>query len=495
VEKAMTAWRDMLAEAIAASGQSGDLLAPTSLLRLSNSLDNPLAMLSGRDTECEIFAALDEDLGFVRVIRSSKLTISADQKEKLASSIRWLVRMLSDWRQIDDPRHARFVAIIAVAARLDENGALWPLMPDTITQNQELGQELKDTLGRLQFRVEAANLSRSPIVDREQMEEFATAEAEQNWPALRLFAENVPWRFQSNAILDQSVRLLNRFFTNHLAEVGRAVSQVGVAMQMMTALSVGDAFTVATQAENNTLQFAAVCRLFAIHDRVRALDAAQENALVALLNQVSTDAPRWDAWMRAFAAHPYQTSQMQRAIGLSLAFSDEAALRAYVDALCLQSSWLGRDEVKACLGAFANCVSVERRQAAWRMAFARWSDWNFGERDGHSATTEITLSNIDFAIVGYAVECLSSEERETHIAGCLDMVERAEHVWHKSQLNFMYYMYRVLSHSQPFLRARDCGTDWDNWLWSKSGKFYFDQLDDPYWRLRYCLHDMPNCQS
>jgi hypothetical protein len=352
--------------------------------------------------------------------------------------------------------------MIGVAARLDENGALWLLMPDTITPNQELGHELQDILGRLQFRIEAASFSRSPVVDREQMEEFATAEAEQNWPALGFFAENAPWRFHSNAILDQSLRLLNRFFPDHLVQVGRAVSQVGVAMQMITAIPVVDAFRIATQAENNVLQFAAVCRLFAIHDRVPALDAAQEDALVALLNQVATDAPRWAAWMRAFAAHPYQTGQMQPAIGLCLAFSDEAALRAYVDAIYLQSGWLGRDEVKACLATFANRVSLERRQAAWRMVFARWSDWNFGERDGHSAPTEITLSNIDFAIVGYAVECLTPEERETHIAGYWDMVERAEHVWHKSQLDFMHYIYRVLSHSQPFLRARDCGTDREN---------------------------------
>jgi hypothetical protein len=97
---------------------------------------------------------------------------------------------------------------------------------------------------------------------------------------------------------------------------------------------------------------------------------------------------------------------------------------------------------------------VGETPTAWRMAFARWSDWNFGERDGHSAPTEITLSNMDFAIVGYAVECLTPEERETHIAGCLDMVGRAEHVWHKSQLNSMhYYIEHCLALNHSFMRA------------------------------------------
>jgi hypothetical protein len=488
VEKAMTAWTDILGEAITASGQPGDLSAPTSLLVLSDNLEDPLSTLIGRDTEHEVFAALDEDLGFVRLVRSSRLTISTDQNEKLANSIRWLIGTLSNWCQADDPMRGRLVAIIALAAMLDENGALWLLMPDKIKQNQELCEEIQHILGRLQFRVEAVSFSRSPIVDKERVEEFATAEAEQNWPALRCFAEKVPWRFHSNAILDQSVRLLNRFFPDYLVHVGRAVSQIGIGMQMVTAISVGDALKLATHCKSNTLQFAAVCRLFAVHDRVHALDAVQEDALVSLLVEVATDAPRWAAWMQAFAAHPYQTSQMQPAIGLCLAASGEAALRAYIDAIYLQSSWLGRDEVKACLSAFANSAPLRRRQAAWKLAFARWSDWNFNERDGHSAPTEITLSNIDFAIVGYAVECLTLEERETHIAGCLDIVERAEHVWHKSQLDFMHYIYRTLSRSQPFLHARDCGTDRDNWLWNKTGKYFFDQLDDPYWQLRYGLH-------
>lgn len=483
-------WHDILAEAIAVSGDSSSLSAPTSLLKLSENLENPLTALSGLDTGQEIFGAFDEDFGFIRVIRSLGSVISVEQKEKLASLIRWLIATLCGWRQIIDPKRATLTVIIVAAARLDENGALWGLMPDKINQNHELGFELQDILGRLQFRIGPGGFSRSPIVDGEQMEEFAAAEAEQNWSALRYFAENISWRFYSSAILDQSVRGLNRFFPDQLIQKGRAVSQVGVAMQMMTAISVVDSFRVATQAENNVLQFAAVCRLFSSHDRLRVFDDAEEDALVSLLRKVSTDAPRWTAWMQAFATHPYQTSLMQPAIGQCLALSDDTALRAYIEAILLQSNWLGRNEVKTCLGAFANCVSLERRQVAWRMAFARWSDWNFGERDDHSALTEISVSNIDFAIVGYAVECLTSEEREVQIAGCLKMVERVEHSWHESHLNFMYSMYRVLSHSQPLVHARDCGTHRESWLWNKSYKFLFDQFNDPYWRLRYNLHDL-----
>jgi hypothetical protein len=266
-------------------------------------------------------------------------------------------------------------------------------------------------------------------------------------------------------------------------------------MQMITAISVADAFRWATRSANNILQFAAVCRLFTQHDQVRTLDSAQEAALVGLLVQVATDAPRWSAWMQAFAAYPYTANLIQPAIGACLAVSDEAALRAYIDAIYLQASWLGREEVKICLIAFATYVSLERRRVAWSLAYARWSAWNFGEQDGHSAPTAITVSNIDFAIVGYATECLSPEEREGHIVRCLDRIRGTEHVWHTSQLSYMHEIYRALSGSQPFLHACDCDTAPDNWLWDKVVYYLFDELHDPYWQLRYGLRNIPNPRS
>ncbi|QQX92688.1 hypothetical protein IGS75_14815 (plasmid) [Gluconobacter sphaericus] len=486
----MMAWSEILAEAIAASGQSGDMAAPNILLELTNGLNSPLTTMGSRDGAHSIFTRLKEDLGFVKLMRSSRLPISEDQKEKLTGSVRWLIGMLSDWRGAGDPKQAKLVAMIAVAAWLDENGILWSLMPDKIAQNQELGQFFKNSLKRVHFQIEVAKSSRSPIVDTEQMAEVAAAEAERNWPELRYFAEDTHWGVHSNVLLRQSVMLLNRFFPNHLTQVGQTVSQIGIAMTMMTAVSLCDALKIAAKAENDFLQFASVCRIFNVHDRVSPLNTAQEDALDALLKLVVKDAPRWAAWMLAFAAHPYRASQMQPAIGRCLALADEAALRAYVDAICLEPNWLGRDEVKTCLDAFANRVPLERRQAAWTMAFARWSKWNFNVSEDHSSPIEITLSNIDFAIVGYAVECLTPAEREKHIADLLCMVERAEHVWHKSQLQFMRYIYRILSNAQPFIHARECSDDRDKWLWSKNGKYFFSHLDDPYWRLRCGIHDI-----
>lgn len=484
----MTTWTDILTEAIAAADRPGELSVPTALLELNNRLGNPLRAMSAEDTEHEQFAALDRDLEFVWPIRSSSITISEFHKGKLASSVRWLIGILSGWRQGDDPTYATLATTIAVAARLDDNGVLWALMPAAIAQNYELGRTLADILAGFQVKIELTAFSRSPIVDEERIEELSKAEGEKNWPALRFFAENIPFHFHASAAVNQSVGLLNRFFPDLLIEATRAVSQIGIAMQVVTAMSIDDAFDFATRSQSDIVQFAAVCRLVAMHDGVQALNSAQEEALATLLCRVSADAPRWAAWMKAFAAHPYRARQMQPAIGLCLARSDEIALRAYIDAIDLQAGWLGRDEVKACLGAFANRVSLERRQAAWKMAFNRWSDWSFGAQSDHSIYSEITVSNMDFAVVGYASECLTPKEREAYIAGCWHVAERAELMWHRSQREFMNYIYRGLSRLQPFYHSGICGADRDKWLWDKGSGYLVDQLDDPYWRSRYFLH-------
>jgi hypothetical protein len=487
----MTPWTEKLIGAIAAAGRPGPMFAPNALEERLNGLDNPLGALIDHDAANEMFAILDEDLGYVWPVRQARREYSDDLAQKTAGAIRWLISALSAWRLEDDPKRARLAAILAVGARLDEGGALWPLLPDTIVENVALGGGLVDVLGRLDFRFGVAGWSRSPILHGEQLEQLNRAEAERDWAVLRHYAEGYADRAYGNVVLGQSVRILNRFFPTRIITAGQAVSNLGVALQFATTLSISEALSVATQSANALLAFAAVCRLFNKHDRVREIGPAQEDTLVALLWSFASDAPLWSAWMRAFAMYPNQTELMQRAIGRALSELGESELRAYIDAIYLQSSWVGREDIAACFAAFADRVPLERRRTAWRLMFQRWSEWNFGEQEGHAALTAISLSNVDFAIVGYAVECLTAEDRESYISNCLDVVGRSEQVWHRSHLDHMRYVYRALSRFQPFGHARSCGLDRTRWLWSETSGYYPDQLDDPFWRLRYNLHNMP----
>jgi hypothetical protein len=489
--EAMTAWTDTLVEAIASAAQPGPMLAPDALQEKLESFDNPLGALVDRDAANEIFGIVDQYLGYVWPVRQSRRDYTDELAADTAAAIRWLIAALSAWRLEDDPKRARLAMIFVVAARLDEEGALWPLLPEVVAENVALASGLVDVLGRLEIRVGPPGRSCTPVLDGEEMEQFALAEAEQDWSKLRYYAERYPYKVDANAVVDQSVRILNRFFPVQAVEAASAVANLGMAVQFATALSLDDTFALATRSASPYLCFATVCRLFNKFWPVRELNPAQEDALVSLLLAVAADAGRWTLWMKAFATNPYLAGLLQKPIGRALVDLEDAALQAYIDAIYIQSSWVGRDDIAVCFATFADGVPLERRQTAWRLMFDRWSQWNFGETEVHGGPTAISLSNVDFAIVGYAVECLSDHEREAYIDGCLDTVGRSEHVWHQSHLDHMRYVYRALSRFQPFGHARGCGTDRARWLWSRNGGYFLDQLDDPFWRLRYNLHNMP----
>lgn len=486
----MTGWPIELEAASVLARQPGDILVPSGLLTYCSGLGDPVTMLMGPDSWQEIFAALDPDLGFVWPVRHGNVPITDEQRQKLAGAMRWLMANLRDWRKANDPKNAALVAIIVVACRLDEDGALWKLLPDEAGGNIELSQELARLLGTFRINLDLRP-TKSPISEGEELEGFLKAEADKDWAGLRRLAEGVAFQALTNVLVSQSMRALQRFFPALLVQVARAVPQIGIAMQMATSISVEDALDLAAQSGNDFMQFASVCRLFNTYAPVHELDAAQEAALDSVLTAVAKEFARWAAWMRAFVAHPYQTSQMQAAIGRALAGADNSALQAYFDALVVQSNWLGREEVAATLEAFASNVTPERRQNAWRMAFARWSNWDFEAAQGSSRLTAISLSSLDFAVVGYAVECLTPEERDALVDACLGDLQRTELRWHKSQREFMEHTYRVMSRLQPLAHARTVGADRRRWLRDKDADFLLDRFGQPFWMQRYHLQEKP----
>ncbi|MBX3488720.1 hypothetical protein [Parvibaculum sp.] len=482
----MSWWSEQLKSLIAATDGPGEELAPAQLLATSLSLGTPLAALVSREGSDSLFHALNDDLGFVFPIRHSGQALSDEHTRKLAGSLRWLIDGLCSWRVTDDQKGVKLAALMVVAARLDEEGALWEALPSKISGNPDLAKGLVHVLSNLNINFEMG-FTRSPISDGETLDEIQIAEAEKDWARLRQVAEDLCYSQMIPVFVSQSVRLLQRFFPNDLVAYAGTVSQVAMAMEIVTVLPIEAALDIATRSKSDVLEFASVCRLFNQYTRVTVLTSAEEDALVTLLIQAAADAPRWTRWMKAFVAHPYRASQMQAALGRCLASGDPTAMTDYLDALVLQANFLGREEVGACLLAFAQNTPLARRQEVWRQAFERWSNWNYGEGQKNTIHNEISLSNLDFAIVAYSMECQTEEERNAFIADCLDKVGRAEHTWYSSQGVFQEYLYRTLSRIQPFAHAQSSTSDPNTWLWNKNGGCFCHLLNEPFWRLRFHL--------
>jgi hypothetical protein len=486
----MSVWTDILDQAIPAASEDGPFLEPAAFLALCETKDRPLEALVHDDLRQEMFDVLSIDLQFDWATRASQAAFVGPRMERLIAALRWLRRALGEWQPANDPKWVQLTAILALGARLDENGALWSRLPGWASSNEKLGEHLAQMLGQMKFQMRVGGYTRTPINDQEDLNRFLKAETDRDWSALRFYAEHINFHFESSAVLDQSTRILNRFFPDDLARAARSVNQLALAMQIVTALSAGEGFALGASSQNPLVQFAAICRLFVIFDRVRSLEPADEDKLIALLIQIASDLTLWASWMKTFVSHPHQTHEIQAAVGAALATLEDDALIAYANAIFLDPSFVGRESIANCLEAFASRVPVERRQRAWRAFFRRWDEWNFGAADDHHVITEISLSNIDFAIVGYAMECLSADEREAQLNACMNLVGKTEDVWHSSQRDMMNYVHRALARLQPFAHARLCSEDRSGWLWNKDRGYFAEQLNDPFWISRFALFKM-----
>lgn len=327
----MAYWSDHLAQAATASSAGASPFTPEHLLAAADALPNPIATLSDPDTSHVLFDALAHDLSFDWPVRAGTVPIHPHQLQCLTNAIGWLMRTLSSWTAAADPRRQTLAAILVLATRLDENGALWRILPAGVENNALLGNQLAGGLKRAQIALRTPGWTRSPIADQEQIDQFLTAETSQDWSALRYFAEQMNFHFPRDTAFDQTIRLLNRYFPGMLADAMRSVTQLSMAMKVVTAVNVLDSLVIAVASSNHFVQFAAVCRLFNRFERVDKLSALEEDALVTLLTRVSQDTELWHRWMGAFATNPFQTGLIQPAIGRCLAVTGDHALTSFID--------------------------------------------------------------------------------------------------------------------------------------------------------------------
>jgi len=87
------------------------------------------------------------------------------------------------------------------------------------------------------------------------------------------------------------------------------------------------------------------------------------------------------------------------------------------------------------------------------LAYDRWSAWDFGRSDPNTNLLQIRASLLDFAIVGYAIECLgvnaAMQARVDILTKCLGL----HHSWYLSASAMVTDWNRSLSSFQPFGHA------------------------------------------
>ena len=140
-----------------------------------------------------------------------------------------------------------------------------------------------------------------------------------------------------------------------------------------------------------------------------------------------------------------------------------------------------------CLRAFREHAAPERRQALWTAAHHRWIQWNFGVENSDEHLFRIAWCDLDYALVGYAIECMDETARTHAIAAISGDLQNIDDQWHASETAIITEWNRLLSRLQPYAFANNVVRDGSDWLTESQTCWPFDPTRATYFAMKYRL--------
>lgn len=237
--------------------------------------------------------------------------------------------------------------------------------------------------------------------------------------------------------------------------------------------------------DNPHIQIAVMYRTLTDDRRPQNLTDRDRDLITELLFKVANDALRWAGWMKVFVRYP----ALQLPLGRALANVPDTAIDGYVNSIWLYPKLAGRDpgrrSVAECLREFRANASPERRKALWACAHKRWLEWDFSRADPDQHLTAITWSDLDYALVGYASECLDEARRKAAMTSIRAEADTLEHHWHGSFTDILTAWYRLVSRFQPYAHAFSVLTNGEDWLPEGRNYWPFDPSQNRYLVMMY----------
>lgn len=466
MEEAIATLSDYVAEALAEAHTPGDEFRPDALLAEVLVDADPLTALSDMERGSAYFSTARQLVSYLKLCQTTRKRPSDEERSRLVALLRWVVREFGQWRLDADPKRHRLVALFVITRCCNYGDNLWTRFPAGFEANEKVLDELARIIAGARIGVATDEFSRSPISDGETIERFKVADAAGDWATIcnewRQYRDHA--FFYRRALYLEAIPCLFRFGYQRLLTALAGLRQIVLAYQYLVTLTIEQSFTMVLASSNPYLHFGAVLASLP-REREIPLKPGEEDLLTDLFLKIALDQAQWGRWMEALNRYPIRHPTIQAALGRALAQVAGDALYSYVNAISLSAHSRGSREVVAgCLREFRLRADLPRRQLLWRLAHDRWLQWNFDA--AHKTQQELHqmgCSELDYAIVGYATECISEEERLSIRERIADSLSKLPDVWHTSSSGFSDEAYRLLSAYQVYGYAETIGPA-DDWL-------------------------------
>ena len=486
MEEAVTSAANMFLSVIEKATQAGPIEAPNALIAAIEAQSDPLQALSDWDARNKIFESIRSQFTFVDFVRTSGKPPSAEDFEQLTGLLRWVLQECSSWNSDVDPRRIRLVALLVVGQFTMVDTNFWAAAPDNFKPNDDLLAALERGIASLTTSFTTRGLS-PPIWESEAVAKFEKADTEGDWIGIAQGWRLIEDRFFPSIAIAQAAQCLDRFAPQHLVQAVSSLRQMASIMSVALSLPPNAALRLGSESTNPHVQFATTYRAVSSRANREPLGDACKEFLTRILNEVSKDTQRWAGWMRVFNCFSLQFPELQAPLGAALANADTAALQLYVDTISVH--WSGqqtRFAVANCLRIFRDKAGIEKRQTLWNLAYQRWTSWEFGLSGTGESLTKIARCELDYALVGYIVECLDDADRQHMLASLIKKLQAVEDTWHPGIVDCISKWYAVLSEMQPLYLAMSIVGTKAEWIdQERIMRLPFDPDKEGYTVLKY----------
>ncbi len=455
---------------------------PEDLLAALYRQTDPIKAICDHDTSIAMSEAFHTQFGYLVASGVSSGTQQTTAGEHWTGLLRWVLRELNEWTSASDRTQHRLTALLFCAVCCDRDNVLWALLPNGLEKNEELlsvlGNSIATATTTFGSRFQGA---RKPIWEQRIIEQFVKAESEERWVTIGEL-----WNYFRDAHLPNVFflavsRFLFRFDPERLVLAMENVKQTMLAARVLDALMIEQKLAIGSASNNPHVQFAAALESFSGWHKGKRPTTREEELIKQLLLKVSRDTSRWIQWMRVFNRYPVRYTAIQISLGRVLAESSWNAIEAYIDSIELSvSPASSRVLVAECLEEFRAVADVKRVKRAWRLAYTRWSTWQFGISDPDRYVFEIAFSELDYAVVGYVAQCMTAEDRTAAKTEVIDGLTSILDQWHPSLVACISAWYRLLSSYQPYAHAEYAERSGEAWLQTNRNYWPFDPDKESY---------------
>ncbi|MHB1700177.1 MAG: hypothetical protein ACYCSN_08565 [Acidobacteriaceae bacterium] len=486
MEEAISVTPGPIEIALARSIEPGEEFVPIELLATIDPGSDTTSAFANNGRFHAYFEHVQRDLGFLQDHRITRNAIRSEDQARLNGLMRWLRREFRDWNLAADSNCHTLTRMFVVTAFCCQYGDFWHAFAAIDNVNPEIIAELSRRTAHLQATLNPSERTCSPISDKRTLDLFNAADRSGDWATLASEWPQLEGFLFPDAFLSQSASYLHTFAPTELATAIEQLRQIVPVMLLLSSLPVMDSLNIGVASTNPYVQVGSILRLLQEqHSRNATISSAEADLLTWLFEGIARDRDLWARVMTAFNHYPTRYPQLQKSLGKALTRIPDDLLADYVNAINLTTTGIGRSIVAECLGAFRSTASLDRRKKFWAMAHERWLQWRFGKNDPTEAMMRIGTSDLDYALVGYALECMSAEQlaqRCTMLS--TELLELGEH-WHSSEVAFIEATSRILSTFQPYAYAHRISPN-DEWL-AKEASYVlpFDPDKDRYAAMFY----------